>query len=269
MQTNNVVPLLSVVVGLLLVFRTNTSFARWEEGRRTFTAMSSTIRSTSRFVCASSSRCHADVAGINVGLQTYDAERESYRHAKWTAADQREKRIFIRLLVAFPVAVMHHGAPVRSCHDADACAVRGEYGTEHDDLRELLPPGFAAVARRANRPLGAELRGTDSRLPIPDFSRRNGGPAPDSSVRSQADSLVWIENELSRPSVPLPLTIAHYAQLVLAKWRAKGLLDLTGPAGYNALSTQINTLIAEFGATERLGTMAIPAICASSRVCAH
>ena len=66
--------------------------------------------------------------------------------------------------------------------------------------------------------------------------------------------------------MPLPLTIAHYAQLVLAKWRAKGLLDLTGPAGYNALSTQINTLIAEFGATERLGTMAIPAICATQLV---
>jgi len=233
--TNNVVPLLSVVVGLLLVFRTNTSFARWEEGRRTFTAMTSTIRSTSRFVW------------INVGLQTFDAERDSFQHAKWTAQDQREKRIFLRVLCAFPVAVMHH--------------VRGEFGTEYDDLRDLLPPNFAAVARKANRPLGAELKSADTRLPIPDFSRRNSAPpTAQDTVQSQAESIVFLENEFARPSVPLPLTIAHYAQLVLAKWRAKGLLDLTGPAGYNALSTQINTLIAEFGATERLGTMAIPAI---------
>lgn len=37
--TNNVVPLLSVVVGLLLVFRNSTAYARWQEGRQLFSNM--------------------------------------------------------------------------------------------------------------------------------------------------------------------------------------------------------------------------------------
>ncbi|RSH80061.1 hypothetical protein EHS25_007330 [Saitozyma podzolica] len=37
--TNNVVPLLSVVVGLLLVFRNSSAYERYAEGRRDFTSL--------------------------------------------------------------------------------------------------------------------------------------------------------------------------------------------------------------------------------------
>lgn len=63
--TNNVVPLvsppigtfhagltlcsqLSVVVGLLLVFRNSTAYARWQEGRQLFSNMSNNVRNLAR-----------------------------------------------------------------------------------------------------------------------------------------------------------------------------------------------------------------------------
>lgn len=46
--TNNVVPLLSVVVALLLVFRNTTAYERFAEGRKDFTTLISNARNLSR-----------------------------------------------------------------------------------------------------------------------------------------------------------------------------------------------------------------------------
>ncbi|KAK0503047.1 Bestrophin, RFP-TM, chloride channel-domain-containing protein [Armillaria luteobubalina] len=48
--TNSVVPLLSVVVGLILVFRNGTSYDRYWEGRKSFASMTSNIRNLSRLI---------------------------------------------------------------------------------------------------------------------------------------------------------------------------------------------------------------------------
>lgn len=37
--TNNVTPMMSVVVGLLLVFRNTSAYGRWDEGRKVFNKM--------------------------------------------------------------------------------------------------------------------------------------------------------------------------------------------------------------------------------------
>ncbi|CBQ70212.1 conserved hypothetical protein [Sporisorium reilianum SRZ2] len=95
---------LSVVVGLLLVFRNSTSYDRWYEGRKLWQDASTTTRSL------------ATLVWVNV-----DTDREEANKA-WRL--QRKKRA-LRLLVAFMVAVKHE--------------LRMEAGTQWADLREVLP----------------------------------------------------------------------------------------------------------------------------------
>jgi putative membrane protein len=44
--SNNVTPLLAVVVGLLLVFRNSTAYTRWDEGRKAFGNLVSPLAQT-------------------------------------------------------------------------------------------------------------------------------------------------------------------------------------------------------------------------------
>ena len=96
---------LSVVVGLLLVFRNGTSYDRWYEGRKLWQDASSTVKNL------------AVMIWVNVDTET-DPAKEAWRLG-------RKKRA-LRLLVAFLVAVKHE--------------LRGERGVGWNDLRGVLPP---------------------------------------------------------------------------------------------------------------------------------
>jgi len=128
--TNNVVPLMTVIVGLLVVFRNTSSFQRWEASRFTFGQMINTSRTLARY------------AWVNIGLcMEQDVNEESknpYRSNKWNEDDQREKRSFLKLAVAFVIATKHH--------------VRNEFGSDYDDLRSLFPADFQLSA------MGSEAR---------------------------------------------------------------------------------------------------------------
>lgn len=106
--TNNVTPLLSVVVGLLLVFRNGSAYARWDEGRKSFAKMSSTVRTLSRSTW------------VNVGapgpIRSDGTRAEVDAGELRRTTDQKAKAL--RLMVAFVVAVKHH--------------VRGEYGLDYE-----------------------------------------------------------------------------------------------------------------------------------------
>nr|ODN85373.1 hypothetical protein L203_04988 [Cryptococcus depauperatus CBS 7841] len=112
--TNNVVPLLSVVVGLLLVFRNSSAYERYAEGRKDFTTMISIARNLSRniWIAVTLPPPSAD------GLVSITREQLTL-----------EKQKVIRLIVAFVVATKHH--------------LRAEGGIHHDDLKGLLPPRLA------------------------------------------------------------------------------------------------------------------------------
>ncbi|KAI8142424.1 Bestrophin, RFP-TM, chloride channel-domain-containing protein [Fennellomyces sp. T-0311] len=92
----------SVALGLLLAFRVNTAYDRYWEGRKLIQTVMATVRNLTRQVW------------INIPEQTH--------------ADHVEKMRCIKLLLAFMVATKHH--------------LRGEYGTDYDDLKELLPAGW-------------------------------------------------------------------------------------------------------------------------------
>ncbi|KLT44479.1 UPF0187-domain-containing protein [Cutaneotrichosporon oleaginosum] len=110
--TNNVVPLLSVVVGLLLVFRNSSAYERYAEGRKDFTALISCARNLSRAVW------------INVvpppDRPLSRLERHQLTH---------KKKEIIRLILGFVFATKHY--------------LRSEGGAEHADLQGLLPKSLA------------------------------------------------------------------------------------------------------------------------------
>ncbi|KAI9244502.1 Bestrophin, RFP-TM, chloride channel-domain-containing protein [Sporodiniella umbellata] len=98
--SNSIVPVLSVVLGLLLAFRANTSYARYYEGRQLWQDLTSNVRNLARLVWVS-----------------IPEQSES---------DHVEKMRCMKLLLAFAIATKHY--------------LRREYGIDYYDLEYLLPP---------------------------------------------------------------------------------------------------------------------------------
>ncbi|KAF9108771.1 hypothetical protein BGX29_007061 [Mortierella sp. GBA35] len=94
----SLVTVLGMVVSLLLVFRTNTAYDRYWEGRRLWSQMTLSIRNLTR------------------GIWVCVSETET--------RDVLEKKSAINLLVAFAFATKHY--------------LREEYGYEYDDMVDLL-----------------------------------------------------------------------------------------------------------------------------------
>ncbi|KAG0283425.1 hypothetical protein BGZ96_012211 [Linnemannia gamsii] len=94
----NLVSVMGMVVSLLLVFRTNTAYDRYWEGRRLWSQMTLCIRNLTR------------------GIWVCVAETET--------RDLLEKKSAINLLVAFAFATKHY--------------LREEYGYDYDDMIDLL-----------------------------------------------------------------------------------------------------------------------------------
>lgn len=99
-------PVLSVVLGLLLAFRANTSYARYYEGRQLWQDLSSNTRNLARLIWCSI------------------PER--------TQNDHLEKMRCMKLLLAFAVSTKHY--------------LRREYGIDYYDLDYLLPPNWIPAA---------------------------------------------------------------------------------------------------------------------------
>lgn len=72
------------------------------------------------------------------------------------------------------------------------------------------------------------------------------------------ESRAVFNSYLSKPSLPLPLVIAHQLSLYLATCKRRGQLESIGPAGYNNLVQSINSLVDCFTSCERLVTVEIP-----------
>lgn len=94
------VPALSVVLGLLLAFRANTSYARYYEGRQLWQDLTSNVRNLARLVWVS-----------------IPEQNEK---------DHTEKMRCMKLLLAFAISTKHY--------------LRREYGIDYYDLEYLLPP---------------------------------------------------------------------------------------------------------------------------------
>ncbi|BEI98861.1 hypothetical protein CcaverHIS631_0311600 [Cutaneotrichosporon cavernicola] len=321
--TNNVVPLLSVVVGLLLVFRNSSAYERYAEGRKDFTALISSARNLSRAVW------------INV-VPPPDRSMSRLERLELT---QKKKEV-IRLILGFVFATKHY--------------LRSEGGAEHTDLQGLLPQSLfkfvwqdmpvdsgevleddastgpsspAAMSPRSYSTTALIDRGDEERIvglslapptsptraksnsfsfpptspviPRPKPIRRpvrrptavrvrptltenkstsSPGSCPNErtpliksgvvsdlrrthqEVDSQASSLNNATRDKlgSMVEVGLPLIIAHEISRTLFRFRRSGNLESIGPAGFNGMSSSVQSMIDQLGSMERISQTPLP-----------
>ncbi|MBW0498017.1 hypothetical protein O181_037732 [Austropuccinia psidii MF-1] len=301
--SNSVVPLLSVVVGLMLVFRNTTAFARWNEGSNYFSSLQSVVRNLARDVWVSINQPRRGAASASQSTHQI-AEQKSL-----PIEEIKAKARCLRLLVAFVIAVKRH--------------VRGQYGIDYEDLRTVLPvefynrqskPGFGFDAADAdvdgaktffseNSPDLDHLdNGQSTQQPISQtklsisqlsspkknlstyarlasifFSQQQelseiatqSAQASDenspllrrsaSFQRFEDPSVVVIHNYLSRPSLPLPLVVAHQIHLYISQCNQKGYLDDVGLPGYSRLIASVTQMTDLFSRIEGLAFAQIPA----------
>ncbi|KAG0364549.1 hypothetical protein BGZ54_007392 [Gamsiella multidivaricata] len=171
-----IAPALSVVVGLILAFRTNTAYDRFWEGRKLWSALDVQVRNFSRMLwvgmketphphgvtngvastvsltaatpAANSAPAPAPApnppASSSLGAHLFSRNSKSTTPrepakvnsnatlSEFYHADDHEKILIIKLLLAFAVSVKHH--------------LRQEFGVRYFDLEYLLPEGFVPCA---------------------------------------------------------------------------------------------------------------------------
>lgn len=267
-QTNSIVPLLSVVVGLLLVFRNGTSYDRFWEGRKAIAVLISNIRNLSRQIW------------VNVALPPTDAQ-PAYAKGKTPTSDvtlaqlRRRKIEALKLCLSFAFAAKHY--------------LRGEDGVKYDDFHGVLPSSFAHFdeegfnlhdqnngstrsysATRHDTPIDADRssRGSGTSTPSdghkPDATKRVRVKRSKQHLPGQTTPLLTdpthrtVELHYEETSLPLPLVIATELTRILFNFRREGFLETVGPAGTNAMIQFISGMVDQLTAMERIANTPIP-----------
>ncbi|KAJ3908514.1 Bestrophin, RFP-TM, chloride channel-domain-containing protein [Lentinula edodes] len=257
MLTNSVVPLLSVVVGLILVFRNGSSYDRFWEGRKCFATVISNVRNLSRQIW------------VNVALPPSDQDDTPSKKGKApvpTASQlHRIKSEALHLCLAFPFALKHY--------------LRGEDGLNWSDYHDVLPKNFArfdevgyqksksdlttsyhTISNKSSGRSSPDLgRGDATKRVRPKRSKQN---LPSQSTPLLSDAVTHRTVEF-RPfaddnSLPLPLIIAHEISRLLFYFRREGLLETVGPAGMNAMNALVQSMVDNMTAMERVANTPIP-----------
>ncbi|KAF9430983.1 hypothetical protein BGZ94_000929 [Podila epigama] len=150
-----IAPALSIIVGLILAFRTNTAYDRFWEGRKLWASLDVQMRNFSRMIwvgmkvtphspaghpapAASGSSAPILSAGHHLFGRSSSPSGKDAKNASTSNntlihhEDDHEKVLVIKLLLAYAVAVKHH--------------LRQEFGTRYYDLEYLLPEGFVPCA---------------------------------------------------------------------------------------------------------------------------
>ncbi|KIM80848.1 hypothetical protein PILCRDRAFT_9275 [Piloderma croceum F 1598] len=255
--TNSVVPLLSVVVGLILVFRNGTSYDRYWEGRKAFGSLTANVRNISRMIWINVALPPegAPPPGIKGKTPLSDVTPQQLRHRKAEA---------IHLSLAFAFAVKHY--------------LREEDGLNHDDYIGVIPASFtrydeAGYSSNINS-------GTVSYSATGENTKRNsqdgGQGSPDATKRVRAKrskpgvsgsttpllgtmhTTVDFNSSADHGSMPLPLVIAHELSRAIFQFRREGLLETVGPAGANALAALVQSMIDHMTVMERIANTPIP-----------
>ncbi|KAH7340324.1 Bestrophin, RFP-TM, chloride channel-domain-containing protein [Rhizoctonia solani] len=293
--TNNVVPLLSVVVGLILVFRYGTSYDRYYEGRKDFGTLMSNVRNLARMLWVNANLPHASEdakakqpsAFMKIRGRTYQPS-SSIKNPVITSASLRvEKERALKLMVAFVVAVKHH--------------LRSEEGVDHPDYLGLLPADFSRFDNRGFNKSGKHgtrdytrlnqssavdvphrngdasghsqglsssvgdmdatlVPGSVPRSPhkITFFGNKGAAPDPERDPLLRGESTTVEFRPYARKNLPMPLIIAHELTRLIHKFRRSGMLDTIGPAGVNAMNTLLQSMIDQVTAMERVANTPIP-----------
>ncbi|KAJ7109181.1 Bestrophin, RFP-TM, chloride channel-domain-containing protein [Mycena epipterygia] len=255
--TNSIVPLLSVVVGLILVFRT--SYDRYWEGRKCFGSMTSNVRNLARLVW------------IQVALPPTD-EQPGHAKGKTPVTDTTEEQLrrrkveVLRLGLSFVFSVKHY--------------LRGEDGMHWADYRGVLPGSFiradeigyntqrttasGSYAATMNSSLG-DLNGVSTDTINKSDATKRVRPKrskhqinPNTPLLSGTHRTVEFHPFADEASMPLPLAIAHELTRYIFQFRREGFLETVGPAGANAMTGLIQSMVDQMTSMERVANTPIP-----------
>ncbi|KAF5330581.1 hypothetical protein D9619_005909 [Psilocybe cf. subviscida] len=270
---NSIVPLLSVVVGLILVFRNSTSYERYWEGRKAFASLVSNTRNLSRMVWVNVGpppvAAPSDVSkGKTLAPSTLEVT-ELEAHLK------KRKTEVLRLALSFVIATKHY--------------LRGEDGINYPDYLGVLPPSIArfdfegtgAGQRTGRTGSYSATRNQSLSTSVDDMSKAsNAGDLPDlrpdatkrvrakrskQQLVSQSTPLLHESHRAidfhhftDDASLPLPLIIAHELSRNVYGFRRDGFLETVGPAGMNGMTQLISGLVDQLTSLERIANTPIP-----------
>jgi len=263
-MTNSVVPLLAVVVGLILVFRNQTSYDRYYEGRKSFGSVMSGVRNLSRLVWIGVALPPAE-SSIPGNLQA----KVQFTPATTAGQLRKEKQDVIKLCLGYGFAVKHY--------------LRGEDGLDWDDYHDVLPASFFKLGHNdrstsENPSLGSSLV---SPSPIISSAAANrvgeARETPDATKRIRVkrskrnlsrritllEGSYWHEGYSAIDvhadiTMPIPLIIAHEISRALFSFKREGLLETVGPAGANAMQQLVQGMVDQLSNMERIVNTPIP-----------
>ncbi|KAJ3053557.1 hypothetical protein HK097_003986 [Rhizophlyctis rosea] len=179
--SNQLVTILGVVMSLLLVFRTNTAYDRYWEGRRTWSTLLTQVRNMARLTW--------------LGVQS-NGEHDVFE----------QKKGCLSLLLAFVVATKHY--------------LRNEEGHNWDDLRHLLQhlPDFRSTIEGPhveNLPVEVSLHLTSYINRVKDDGLIEAGPflAMTNAVNAMVDCLSSFERIRNSP-----IPMAYHVHLRQSLW---------------------------------------------------
>jgi putative membrane protein len=260
--TNSVTPLLSVVVGLILVFRNGTSYDRYYEGRKSFGAITSQARNLARLIW------------IQVALPPTDDTTGKTPSTDITPLQlRRRKTDALKLILSFVYAVKHY--------------LREEDGLGWEDYVGVLPASFMREqsrlqSRRASISMSynsvGENGSSNSGSASPLIGMSADGSAPPAAtkrvrVKRSLDKIHTAKSPLlsgsrefsaidferyTEVSMPFPLVVAHELTRMLFAFRKDGLLETVGPAGVNYMNTTVSSLVDQLTSVERIANTPIP-----------
>jgi len=263
-MTNSVVPLLAVVVGLILVFRNQTSYDRYYEGRKLFGSVMSNIRNLSRLIWISVSLPPTE-SSIPENLKG----KVQFSTATTAGQLRKQKQDLIKLCLGYAFAVKHY--------------LRGEDGLDWDDYLDVLPASFLKLGPNdrttSENPslVSSMVASSSTNSPITPNGRQDGRETPDAtrrirvkrSKRNLSRRLTLLEGSQWHPgystidvhadiTMPLPLIITHEISRTLFTFKREGLLDTVGPAGANAMQQLVQGLVEHLSGMERIVNTPIP-----------
>ncbi|KAI0220276.1 hypothetical protein L0F63_006497 [Massospora cicadina] len=221
---NSIVPSLSVVVGLLLVFRTNTAYDRYYEGRRLWTCIKSSTRNFARAVYMVPS---SDNEGKRATLDLAIAFNYATKLYLRDELEQRHHELDYMLT-----------APLLSkCFNF----------AQHSYTSESITPNLPGVARVREQGLASEY----SPLMRPRVATvYQSGYA---SISPMAASTIEVADKVY--AVNLPLEIVYHMNEYVQKQRDANKIDAQTN---NSMNNNLSTLVECLGGLERIMRTPIP-----------
>ncbi|KAG1756294.1 UPF0187-domain-containing protein [Suillus paluster] len=244
--TNSVVPLLSVVVGLILVFRNGTSYDRYWEGRKCFSSITSNVRNLSRNIW------------VNVSLPPTE------NHPAHTSED-RNSAILRSFCICCPniTFAMKTGPVMRTTPVSFPPRSRDSTILVIARVKEaplLLPIMLRRQlwTEQSNNPDATKrIRPKRSKKQLVAHTTASGSTTP---LLSDSHQTVEFHPYADRMSMPFPLIIAHELSSAIFRFKREVLvLILCRYQALNAMSGIVQSMVDQMTSMERVANTPIPA----------